>query len=80
MISLDTGEVGYTGKQIDYKGVSIFERIVHYAYARNGNAHNPTAYKAWDIFRFGEPGNGAPHLSCRTLRAAKDIIDEGLTD
>jgi hypothetical protein len=67
--------IGYTGKVVWHHGIGIYERIVHYAYARNGNAHNPTAYKAWDIFTVGKPGNGAPWLSCRKLKEAKQIID-----
>jgi len=75
-----TAGIGYTGKCVHHLDVPIYERIVHYAYARNGNAHNPTPYKAWDIFRFGSPGNGAPHMSCRTLREAKKIIRDGLEE
>lgn len=68
--------IGYTGKKHVHKGIAIFERIVHYAYARNGNAHNPTPYIAWDIFTVGDSENGAPFMSCRTLKEAKEIIDE----
>lgn len=57
---------GFTGKQVEYKGVVIGEFISGYAYARNGNAHNPTPERSWVVF--GE--------FFTLLRKAKAAVDE----
>jgi len=61
--------LGYTGRIIAAPGGEIRERIYQIAYARNGNAHNPTQYKQWDLFVGGEFVG-----AFRTLRAAKAAI------
>ncbi len=63
--------LGYTGKTLTVGRFIIHERIQEIAYARNGNAHNPTAYKVWDIFE-----DGKRILSCGTLREAKKAAKE----
>lgn len=69
-------QTGYTGKVIVHFGLAIKERVVRVAYAQNGNAYNPTVYKAWDVWdRTRETERLL--LRCETLREAKRFCETG---
>lgn len=61
---------GYTGKVVNYKNAVIREFITTYAYGRNGNAHNPTPQRIWNVFVAGKLVD-----TCRLLRIAKTAVD-----
>lgn len=64
--------IGDITRTITYRQWTIKARIYRVAYPRNGNTHNPTTYKRWDVYM---PGCRQPVDSLRTLRMAKQVID-----
>jgi hypothetical protein len=62
---------GFTGKVIAYKGAEIREFVSGFAYARNGNTHNPTPLRTWVVFV-----NGKQIDQCRLLRTARSVVND----
>ena len=52
-------------KTVVYRGYEIERWVVGYAYARNGNLHNPTPRVEWLVDK----------VPSRSLRAAKALVD-----
>ena len=57
-----------------YRGLTIETTVVGYAYARNGNAHNPTPHKKW----FVRDAAGKWITWSDSLKGAKASVDDYL--
>lgn len=68
--------IGYTGKVLRRGRCFVHERIVRYAYPRNGNAAGTTAEKAWDVYATAERKPAGLLGVCRTLREAGSFAAE----